>query len=133
MAFAATLSSMPASADYDSPELGSIGAPEFFIPRGCEIEDWCLVKATSCTLVYDSGSLGNYQSTAKYSIIRRAAVLCPAWNGTERRIITGPIEEMPFRSRIFAHLHEARTEVFELCNRYRDDFVSIAPSCSTWK
>lgn len=48
-----------------------------FIPNGCSVESWCLVKATDCFLGQITQPTGLWQAHAQYSVVRRAVALCP--------------------------------------------------------
>ena len=113
--------------EYVYPVIGQ--ASEFFIPPGCTVEDWCLVSASPrCVFVGMSYPNGLYRAHVQYSVVRRAYVNCGGYYRDDRRVITGPVEAIPFESTVQATQGAARGEIFPICER--EDWVSQAPSCS---
>ena len=112
---------------YTEPSIDE--GPVMTIPAGCDVEDWCLIKSTECKLVFDAHPNGLYRSTVRYSVVRRANIACSGYYGTERRVITGPVEPVYFQSTVQGSWSAARSEAFGLCRSYREDWVSLAPEC----
>lgn len=101
-----------------------------FVPANCSVESWCLVKATECFLGRYSRPSGLWMGHAQYSVVRRAVALCPVRYGDwQRRIFTGPVEPIRFRSDQETTKKTAGEVAENLCLKYRTDWVSAAPSC----
>ncbi|OFZ22369.1 MAG: hypothetical protein A2X94_00005 [Bdellovibrionales bacterium GWB1_55_8] len=100
------------------------------VPPGCTVEDWCLKKATECFVGYVTNPQGLYRAHSQYSVVRRITAICESYyNGRERRVITGPVEPVSFSSGVESSEGRARAAALQLCERYREDWVSAAPAC----
>jgi hypothetical protein len=114
----------------------SITAHAEFVPKECTVESWCLVKATDCFVGHYSKLPSTYlKGHSQYSVVRKVQAICKTRSGyggprTERRIITGPVEPIKFTGEAFPEQQEARDSALNLCQVYRNDWVSAAPSCN---
>ncbi|OFZ56517.1 MAG: hypothetical protein A2428_03875 [Bdellovibrionales bacterium RIFOXYC1_FULL_54_43] len=103
--------------------------PEW-IPSWCTVESWCLQKATECSVTHVTNPRGFYQGHSQYSILRKAVVLCREdYHSVVRRVITGPVETVPFSGALEDSESFARANALRLCRAYREDWVGAAPSC----
>ncbi|MEK7857847.1 MAG: hypothetical protein AAB320_01780 [Elusimicrobiota bacterium] len=108
----------------------SVRSEGSFVPEGCSVESWCLVKATDCFLGVVTRPGGLWQAKAQYSVVRKAVALCPVnYDRWERRTFMGPVEPQVFASGEQAERQSAEKAVVELCRVYRQDWVSAAPVC----
>lgn len=102
-----------------------------FIPDGCSVESWCLVKATDCFLGQVVQPGGLYKAYAQYSVVRRAVALCPDGYGRWlRRSFMGPVEPQQFSSGTEVDEASASAAALKLCSVYRKDWVDAAPVCA---
>lgn len=110
----------------------SVQAQVDWIPANCVVQDWCLKSVTSCFIGFVSHPSGLYQAQAQYSIVRVAQVECHSYyGGVSQSTLTGPVEAATFTSEVESDESTARSEAFNLCERYRTDYVSAAPACKT--
>lgn len=102
-----------------------------WIPSWCTIESWCLQKATECFIGQVTEPQGLYQANSQYSVARKAVVLChEGYNSVVRRTIVGPVEAVPFTGEVEVTEPAARSSALQLCQSYRQDWVSAAPACN---
>lgn len=103
-----------------------------FIPPNCSVESWCLKKATPCFLGNVQEVRGNYFGYSRYSVVREVVALCQIdyYGNWERRVILGPVEPVDFRSGAEYSYEQASSAAMNLCERYRDDWISAAPACA---
>lgn len=121
-AFSAARASVPSAAP--------VRAAAGFVPQGCSVETWCLVKATDCFLGRVTRPTGLWQAYAQYSVVRRAVALCPDGYGRwTRRTFMGPVEPQVFTSAIETEEKTASDAAVKLCSVYRKDWVDAAPAC----
>lgn len=101
-----------------------------FVPEGCTVQSWCLVKATECFLGFTSNPGGLWQGHAQYSVVRRATAYCPVGYGKwETRTFMSGVEPQPFTSAIETDKDEAGASALRLCKAYRADWLDAAPAC----
>ena len=102
-----------------------------FVPEGCAVQSWCLVKATDCFLGFVDNPRGVWQGHAQYSVVRRATAYCPLGYGKwETRTFMSGVEPQPFTSGIEYSKEEAGQAVMKLCQAYRTDWITAAPVCA---
>jgi len=101
-----------------------------FVPEGCTVQSWCLVKATECFLGFVDNPRGVWQGHAQYSVVRRAVAYCPIGYGKwETRTFMSGVEPQPFTSGVEYSKEAAGEAVMKLCTAYRADWLAAAPVC----
>ena len=101
-----------------------------FVPEGCTVQSWCLVRATECFLGYVDNPRGLWQGHAQYSVVRRAVAYCPVGYGKwETRTFMSGVEPQPFTSGIEYSKEAAGEAALKLCKTYRADWLAAAPAC----
>lgn len=102
-----------------------------FVPAGCTVESWCLIKATECFLGKVTRPTGLWQAFAQYSVVRRAVALCPSgpYGQWQRHNFLGPVEPQVFSSAVETEEKTASEAAVKLCLTYRADWVEAAPRC----
>ena len=114
----------------------SVSSFASFVPKECTVESWCLVKATDCFVGHYSKLPSTYlKGHAQYSVVRKAQAVCRISGRygaprNERRVITGPVEPIKFVGEAFPTKEEAHDQALNLCEVYRNDWVSAAPLCN---
>ncbi len=101
-----------------------------FVPDGCSVQSWCLVKATDCFVGRVDQPEGLWQGHAQYSVVRRAQALCrgPYGEWTTQTFMSS-VEPVPFASAVETTRAAASSGALSLCAAYRKDWVSAAPAC----
>ncbi len=102
-----------------------------FVPAGCSVQSWCLLKATDCFVGLVDQPEGLWQAHAQYSVVRRAVALCPSgpYGDWQTQVFMSPVEPVPFSSAVETTRDAASAEALNLCAAYRKDWVSAAPAC----
>ena len=109
----------------------AVRSQESFVPAGCAVESWCLVKATDCFLGQITQPTGLWKAYAQYSVVRRAVALCQDGYGRwQRQSFMGPVEPQVFSSAIEVDEKTASDSALKLCTVYRKDWVDAAPLCA---
>ncbi|NNN05070.1 MAG: hypothetical protein HKL90_04135 [Elusimicrobia bacterium] len=113
---------LPAAAEFSA---------ESFVPQGCSVQSWCLIKATDCFVGLVDQPEGLWQGHAQYSVVRRAVALCPTgdYGAWQTQVFMSPVEPVPFSSAVETTRAAASSEALNLCVAYRKDWVSAAPVC----
>ncbi len=119
------------SVDAAFPQAAAVFRAESFVPQGCSVQSWCLVKATDCFVGLVDQPEGLWQAHAQYSVVRRAAALCPTgdYGAWQTQVFMSPVEPVLFSSAVETTRAAASVEALNLCAAYRKDWVSAAPVC----
>lgn len=127
---AASVKSRAVPVSYDRRAAPVRAASISFVPEGCTVQSWCLVKATECFLGFTANPGGLWQGHAQYSVVRRATAYCPVGYGKwETRTFMSGVEPQPFTSAIETDRAEAGASALRLCKVYRTDWLAAAPTC----
>ena len=105
------------------------------VPKNCTVESWCLLKATDCFVGHYTKKPSTYLiGNSQYSVVRKVTALCRIRVGygdirLQRMNFTTPVEPVRFKGEAFAEKEDAHDSALQLCEIYRNDWVSAAPVC----